>query len=84
MPCVHGEDQPCYLFWITWLMRLRQSCAKAQAIVGSLGKVDRCWTSPARQARGTAEALGLDATVDERLRDSDYGRWQGLKFQQVL
>jgi broad specificity phosphatase PhoE len=26
----------------------------------------------------------LNATVDDRLRDCEYGRWTGLKFKQVL
>lgn len=57
---------------------------KAQRLAGSLGHVDRCWTSPALASRETAEALGLDAAVDERLRECDYGRWSGLQFKQVL
>ncbi len=57
---------------------------KAQSLAGSLGQVDHCWTSPALRARETATALGLTAVVDERLRDCDYGRWTGLRFQQVL
>jgi len=36
------------------------------------------------RARETAEALGLTAEVDDRLRDCDFGRWSGLRFQQVL
>jgi broad specificity phosphatase PhoE len=58
--------------------------AKAERLVGSLGRVDHCWTSPALRARETAAALGLTPVVDERLRDCDYGRWTGLRFQQVL
>lgn len=57
---------------------------KSQALAGSLGKVDRAWTSPALRARQTAEALGLDAQLDERLRDCDFGRWTGLRMNQVL
>jgi broad specificity phosphatase PhoE len=57
---------------------------KAQRLTGSLGHVDRCWTSPALAARETADALGLDAAVDERLRDCDYGRWNGRQFKQIL
>ncbi len=57
---------------------------QAQRLAGSLGAVDACWTSPALCARETATALGLTAVVDERLRDCDYGRWTGMKFQQVL
>ena len=58
--------------------------AKAQRAAGRLGKVDQCWISPALRARETAAALGLAGVVDERLRDCDYGRWTGLRFQQVL
>jgi broad specificity phosphatase PhoE len=58
--------------------------ATAQRLNGALGRVDRCWTSPALRARETATALGLDPAVDERLRDCDFGRWSGLRFQQVL
>ena len=57
---------------------------QAQRLAGSLVSADDCWCSPALRARETAAALGLSATVDERLRDCDYGRWTGLKFQQVL
>jgi broad specificity phosphatase PhoE len=57
---------------------------QAQRLAGSLGPADACWCSPALRARETALALGLSATVDERLRDCDYGRWTGLRFQQVL
>ena len=57
---------------------------KAERLAGSLGQVDRAWSSPALRARETAQALGLTPILDERLRDCDFGRWSGLKFQQVL
>ncbi len=57
---------------------------KAAKLAGSLGRVDHCWTSPALRARETAAAMGLAATVDERLRECDFGRWTGLRFQQLL
>jgi broad specificity phosphatase PhoE len=58
--------------------------AKAQRLAGILASADHCWTSPAARARETAAALGLTATIDERLRDCNFGRWTGLRFQQVL
>jgi len=58
--------------------------AKAERLAGTLRRVDQCWTSPALRARETAAALGLTATVDERLRDCDFGRWTGLKLSQVI
>ncbi len=57
---------------------------QAEALAGALGHVDQCWTSPAQAARETAQALGLSAIIDDPLRDCDYGRWNGLKFQQVV
>ncbi len=58
--------------------------AKAARLMGSLGRVDHCWSSPALRARETAAAMGLPAVVDERLRECDFGRWNGLRFQQLL
>ena len=58
--------------------------AQAERLAGSLHRIDQCLTSPALRARETAAALGLTATVDERLRDCDFGRWTGRKFTQVL
>ncbi|MEJ0035807.1 MAG: histidine phosphatase family protein [Gammaproteobacteria bacterium] len=57
---------------------------KAESLAGSLGRVDQCWTSPAHAARETAVALDLTANPDERLRNCDFGRWEGLRFQQLL
>ncbi len=57
---------------------------QAQRLAGSIGQVNHCWTSPALSARETATALGLVATPDARLRDCDFGRWTGLRFQQLL
>jgi broad specificity phosphatase PhoE len=58
--------------------------AKAARLAGSLGRVDHCWSSPALRARETASAMGLAAIVDDRLRECDFGRWTGLRFQQLL
>jgi broad specificity phosphatase PhoE len=58
--------------------------AQARRLAGTLGTVTRCWSSPAARARETAAALALGATIDERLRECDFGRWTGLKFSQVL
>jgi broad specificity phosphatase PhoE len=43
----------------------------------------RYLTSPALRAVQTAEALGFDATIEAVLRDSDYGKWTGLAFDEV-
>lgn len=56
----------------------------ARRLARALGRVDRAFVSPARAARETAEALGLEADVAPALRDCDYGKWTGLTFNQVL
>ncbi|MDX8460618.1 histidine phosphatase family protein [Mesorhizobium humile] len=56
---------------------------RAGALAASLRRADRVWTSPALAARQTAEALGLDATVEPLLGEQDFGRWAGLSFEEV-
>jgi broad specificity phosphatase PhoE len=57
---------------------------QATALASVLPKADRVLVSPSPAAVETAAALGLDATVDDRLRDCDYGRWQNMKFNQII
>jgi broad specificity phosphatase PhoE len=40
-------------------------------------------SGPARRCLETAKALGLDPTIDERLRECDYGRWTGRTLTEV-
>ncbi|TIR19603.1 MAG: histidine phosphatase family protein [Mesorhizobium sp.] len=55
----------------------------AGAIASSLRRADRVWTSPALAARRTAEALGLEATVEPLLAEQDFARWAGKSFEEV-
>ncbi|HLH90456.1 MAG TPA: histidine phosphatase family protein [Xanthobacteraceae bacterium] len=57
--------------------------ALAAALAPRLGRVDRAWVSPARAARETAAALGLDAAPEPALRDCDVGRWTGRRLTDV-
>ncbi|MCE9649049.1 MAG: histidine phosphatase family protein [Parvibaculum sp.] len=57
--------------------------AKAAAASAALRGADRVFASPARRARETAMALGLEETPEPLLRDCDYGRWTGLSFDAV-
>lgn len=41
------------------------------------------WTSPARRCRVLAQAVSAQALVDERLRELDFGAWEGLDWDQV-
>ncbi|UCI06450.1 histidine phosphatase family protein [Mesorhizobium sp. B1-1-8] len=58
-----------------------QALARAGAIAPALRRADRVWTSPALRARQTAEALGLEASLEPRLADQDFGRWAGKSFE---
>ena len=51
--------------------------AAALAAMRELETVEQCYSAPERRTRETAAALGLQATVEDRLRDCDYGRWRG-------
>lgn len=57
--------------------------AAIDAFVGSLPRSEEAVTSPALAARETAHAFGLDATIDEALRDLDVGRWRGQTMEAI-
>lgn len=57
--------------------------SKASSAAASLRRPDRAWTSPSLRARQTADALGLTATIEPLICDSDYGRWVGRSFDDV-
>ncbi|WP_296744558.1 histidine phosphatase family protein [Mesorhizobium sp.] len=61
----------------------RQALARATAARPALRRADRVWASPALRARQTAEALGLEATVEPLLADQDFARWAGRGFEDV-
>jgi len=60
-----------------WLM------ARATALSVVLRRPDRVWCGPAASARQVAEALGLQASEMEALRDQDYGAWAGRSFAEM-
>lgn len=55
----------------------------AAELAGKVPSADRCWTSPELRTRQTAEGLRLDANVQSRLRECDYGRWTGSTISEV-
>jgi broad specificity phosphatase PhoE len=60
-----------------------RAIAKVRAIRGSFGANTMAKCAPSRCAVETAAELGLDAIVDERLRDCDFGRWKGRSISDV-
>ena len=61
--------------------------AQAAALAGRIGAehFDRIIASPLLRARETARAVAGDRTVelDARLAEMDYGRWEGLTYEQI-
>ena len=63
--------------------RMAQAFAQAYASV----KWEAIYTSPMRRARQTADALcgltGVQATIEDGLKEIDYGEWEGLRQDEV-
>nr|WSX52119.1 bifunctional RNase H/acid phosphatase [Streptomyces sp. NBC_00974] len=64
----------------------RQAAAVAESLAAR-GTVQTVISSPLRRCRETAQAvadrLGLTVTVEEGLREVDFGAWEGLTFAEV-
>ncbi|WP_327262252.1 bifunctional RNase H/acid phosphatase [Streptomyces sp. NBC_01232] len=64
----------------------RQAAAVAEALAAR-GTVQTVISSPLRRCRETAQAvadrLGLTVTVEEGLREVDFGAWEGMTFAEV-
>ncbi|MFE5486977.1 bifunctional RNase H/acid phosphatase [Streptomyces sp. NPDC056527] len=65
---------------------LRQAEAVAAALAAR-GTIQEIVSSPLKRCRQTAEAvaarLGLDARIEDGLRETDFGAWEGLTFAEV-
>nr|WSX20274.1 bifunctional RNase H/acid phosphatase [Streptomyces tubercidicus] len=64
----------------------RQAEAAATALAAR-GTIQAVVSSPLRRCRETAEAvaarLGLEVRIEEGLRETDFGAWEGLTFAEV-
>ena len=56
---------------------------QATALAAAIGPVDRLITSPLLRTRQTAEAFGVDAVIDERWIELDYGEFDGVPLASV-
>lgn len=65
----------------------RDQAARAAVHFAALGTVQEIVSSPLRRCRETAaavaERLGLDVRIEEGLRETDFGAWEGLTFGEV-
>ena len=58
---------------------------QARAAAGMLRAepFDAVVSSPLRRARETAEVLGREVLVDDGLRETDFGQWEGFTFSEI-
>ncbi|CAO0834996.1 Bifunctional RNase H/acid phosphatase OS=Streptomyces microflavus OX=1919 GN=Smic_20720 PE=4 SV=1 [Streptomyces microflavus] len=65
----------------------RDQAARAALHFAALGTVQDIVCSPLRRCRETAAAvadrLGLDVRIEDGLRETDFGAWEGLTFGEV-
>ncbi|GAB3302929.1 bifunctional RNase H/acid phosphatase [Epidermidibacterium keratini] len=67
----------------------QQAAAAASRVADSIeaGQISAVLSSPLRRAQQTAQAvgqaLGVPVKVDERLREIDFGDWEGLTFDEA-
>jgi broad specificity phosphatase PhoE len=50
---------------------------------GPLPRIHRALSGPELRCRQTAEMLGLEPEIDERLRECDYGTWRGRTLEEL-
>ncbi|TXS02828.1 bifunctional RNase H/acid phosphatase [Streptomyces sp. col6] len=65
----------------------RDQAARAAGAFAALGTVQEIVSSPLRRCRETAGAvaarLGLEVRIEDGLRETDFGAWEGLTFGEV-
>ena len=80
-----GSDGVCY--GVTDLAPGPDLTNEVRRLAAQLPPVGRIVSSPLirclRLAEGLAAALRLDLTVDARLRELDFGAWEGLRWDRV-
>ncbi|WP_405831952.1 bifunctional RNase H/acid phosphatase [Streptomyces sp. NBC_01176] len=65
----------------------REQAERAAAALAARGTIQAIVSSPLTRTRQTAEAvaarLGLDVSIEDGLRETDFGAWEGLTFAEV-
>ncbi|MFK8912765.1 bifunctional RNase H/acid phosphatase, partial [Streptomyces sp. YS-3] len=65
----------------------RRQADQVAAALAARGTIQAVVSSPLRRCRETAAAvagrLGLDVTIEQGLRETDFGAWEGLTFAEV-
>jgi alpha-ribazole phosphatase len=66
--------------------KARRLARRIRATARREGLPRTVWTSPARRCRAVADALGhlgFEVRVDARLREMDFGRWDGQPWDRI-
>ncbi|MGP3979656.1 bifunctional RNase H/acid phosphatase [Streptomyces sp. KR80] len=65
----------------------RRQAEQVAAVLAARGTIQAIVSSPLRRCHETAEIaaarLGLEVRIDEGLRETDFGAWEGLTFAEV-
>ncbi|MFC8126386.1 bifunctional RNase H/acid phosphatase [Streptomyces sp. NPDC057302] len=65
----------------------REQAERAAAAFAARGTIQAIVTSPLKRCQETAQAVaarvGLDVRIEEGLRETDFGAWEGLTFGEV-
>ena len=56
---------------------------QARQVAAAVGNVDLVISSPLVRARQTADAFGIDVSIDERWLELDYGEYDGRKLADI-
>lgn len=62
---------------------LNSETARLARIHWSVSNSARVWSAPELRSRETARLLGLEASIEDLLRECDYGHWRGLTMETI-
>ncbi len=74
--CYGASDVALAPGWEDW-------CAEVKVLVDAIGGQVACTASPLSRCLHPARRLGLDVTPDLRLREMDFGQWEGRRWSDI-
>ena len=74
--CYGARDVELAPGWEGW-------CGELEALVGAIGGRVACVSSPLSRCLHPARRLGLDVSPDLRLREMDFGEWEGRRWSDI-
>ena len=74
--CYGARDVELAPGWEDW-------CTEVATLVGAIGGEVACVASPLSRCLHPARRLGLDVSPDLRLREMDFGEWEGRRWSDI-